>query len=82
MTRRAALLVCQLVCAIATASVSQAQDKIRAAFGSLAASHMVLLVAKDLRLFQKYHLDAEIVGHIPGAKAVFPLVSGDLKSVI
>jgi len=42
---------------------------------------MVLLVAKDLRLFQKYHLDAEIVGHIPGAKAVFPLVSGDAQVV-
>jgi ABC-type nitrate/sulfonate/bicarbonate transport system substrate-binding protein len=61
--------------------VTQAQDKIRAAFGSLAASHMVLLVAKDLRLFQKYNLDAEIVGHIPGAKAVFPLVSGDAQVV-
>jgi len=78
---RAAILACGLVCAIATASVSQAQDKIRAAFGSLAASHMALLVAKDLRLFQKYHLDAEIVGHIPGAKAVFPLVSGDAQVV-
>ena len=42
---------------------------------------MVLLVAKDLRLFQKYNLDAEIVGHIPGAKAVFPLVSGDAQVV-
>jgi ABC-type nitrate/sulfonate/bicarbonate transport system substrate-binding protein len=60
---------------------AQAQDKIRAAFGSLAASHMVLLVAKDLRLFQKYNVEAEIVGHIPGAKAVFPLISGDAQVV-
>jgi len=61
--------------------LAQAQDKIRAAFGSLAASHMVLLVAKDLRLFQKYNVEAEIVGHIPGAKAVFPLISGDAQVV-
>ena len=58
-----------------------AQDKLRAAFGSLAASHMVLLVAKDLRFFQKYNLEAEIVGHIPGAKAVFPLISGDAQII-
>jgi ABC-type nitrate/sulfonate/bicarbonate transport system substrate-binding protein len=58
-----------------------AQDKLRAAFGSLAASHMVLLVAKDLRFFNKYNLDAEVVGHIPGAKAVFPLISGDAQIV-
>jgi NitT/TauT family transport system substrate-binding protein len=58
-----------------------AQDKVRAAFGSLAASHMVLLVAKDLRLFQKYNVEAEVVGHIPGAKAVFPLISGDAQII-
>ena len=81
MKRRAAFISYALVCALAFPSVSRAQDKIRAAFGSLAASHMVLLVAKDLRLFQKYNLDAEIVGHIPGAKAVFPLISGDAQVV-
>ena len=59
----------------------RAQDKLRAAFGSLAASHMVLLVAKDLRFFQKYNLEAEVVGHIPGAKAVFPLISGDAQII-
>jgi NitT/TauT family transport system substrate-binding protein len=58
-----------------------AQDRLRAAFGSLAASHMVLLVAKELRFFQKYNLEAEIVGHIPGAKAVFPLISGDAQII-
>jgi NitT/TauT family transport system substrate-binding protein len=58
-----------------------AQDKLRAAFGSLAASHMVLLVAKDLRLFQKHNVEAEVVGHIPGAKAVFPLISGDAQVI-
>jgi NitT/TauT family transport system substrate-binding protein len=58
-----------------------AQDKVRAAFGSLAASHMVLLVAKDLRFFQKYNVEAEVVGHIPGAKAVFPLISGDAQII-
>jgi NitT/TauT family transport system substrate-binding protein len=58
-----------------------AQDKLRAAFGSLAASHMVLLVAQDLRLFQKYNVEAEVVGHIPGAKAVFPLISGDAQII-
>ena len=59
----------------------RAQDKLRAAFGSLAASHMVLLVAKDLRFFQKYNVEAEVVGHIPGAKAVFPLISGDAQVI-
>jgi ABC-type nitrate/sulfonate/bicarbonate transport system substrate-binding protein len=58
-----------------------AQDKLRAAFGSLAASHMVLLVAKDLGLFQKHNVKAEVVGHIPGAKAVFPLISGDAQII-
>ncbi len=42
----------------------QAQDRIRVGFGSLASSHMVLLVAKEFGLFQKYHLEAEIVGNI------------------
>ena len=81
MSRRAEVFSCVLVCALALGCVGQAQDKIRAGFGSLAASHMVLLVAKDLRLFQKYNVEAEIVGHIPGAKAVFPLISGDAQVV-
>jgi ABC-type nitrate/sulfonate/bicarbonate transport system substrate-binding protein len=72
------LLACLAFC---LPSKGFAQDKLRAAFGSLAASHMVLLVAKDLRLFQKYNVEAEIVGHIPGAKAVFPLISGDAQII-
>ncbi len=76
---RAALAL--LVVAFLFAEVVLAQDKLRAAFGSLAASHMVLLVAKDLRLFQKYNVEAEVVGHIPGAKAVFPLISGDAQII-
>lgn len=33
-----------------------AADKVRAGFGSLASSHMVMYVAKDFGLFQKYGL--------------------------
>jgi NitT/TauT family transport system substrate-binding protein len=72
------LLVFLFVC---LASKALAQDKLRAAFGSLAASHMVLLVAKDLRFFEKHNVEAEVVGHIPGAKAVFPLISGDAQII-
>jgi NitT/TauT family transport system substrate-binding protein len=72
------LLVFLFVC---LASKALAQDKLRAAFGSLAASHMVLLVAKDLRFFEKHNVEAEVVGHIPGAKAVFPLISGDAQVI-
>ena len=32
-------------------------------------------------LFQKYHLEAEIVGNIPGAKSVVPLMSGDAQII-
>jgi NitT/TauT family transport system substrate-binding protein len=72
------LLVFLFVC---LASKALAQDKLRAAFGSLAASHMVLLVAKDLRFFEKHNVEAEVVGHIPGAKAVFPLIAGDAQVI-
>jgi NitT/TauT family transport system substrate-binding protein len=72
------LLVFLFVC---LASKALAQDKLRAAFGSLAASHMVLLVAKDLGFFEKHNVEAEVVGHIPGAKAVFPLISGDAQII-
>ena len=58
-----------------------AQDKLRVGFGSLASSHMVLLIARDFGLFRKYNLDAEIVGNIPGAKAVVPLMSGDAQII-
>ncbi len=59
----------------------RAADKVRTGFGSLASSHMVMYVAKEFGLFKKYSLDAEIVGHIPGAKAVVPLVSGDAQII-
>ncbi|MGH7843901.1 MAG: hypothetical protein ACREQW_01835 [Candidatus Binatia bacterium] len=42
---------------------------------------MILYVAKEFGLFQKYGLDVEIVGHIPGAKFVVPLVSGDAQII-
>jgi NitT/TauT family transport system substrate-binding protein len=77
MSRRARIASCLLLLGLWFSPVSQAQDKIRVGFGSLASSHMVLLAAKDFGLFRKYNLDAEIVGNIPGAKAVVPLVSGD-----
>ena len=72
---------CWLSLLLSFASLADAADKVRAGFGSLAASHMVMYVAKEFGLFQKYGLDAEIVGHIPGAKAVVPLVSGDAQIV-
>jgi NitT/TauT family transport system substrate-binding protein len=58
-----------------------AADKLRVGFGTLSGSHMVLYVAKEFGLYQKYGLDAEIVGHIPGAKSVVPLLSGDAQVI-
>jgi NitT/TauT family transport system substrate-binding protein len=60
---------------------AQTEDRIRVGFGSLASSHMVLLAAKDFGLFRQYHVDAEIVGNIPGAKSVVPLLSGDAQVI-
>lgn len=70
-----------LLIVLCLSSTAHAQDKIRVGFGSLASSHMVLLAAKDFGLFRKYNLDAEIVGNIPGAKSVVPLVSGDAQII-
>ena len=81
MSQRARIAACLLLLALWFSPASQAQDKIRVGFGSLASSHMVLLAAKDFGLFRKYDLDAEIVGNIPGAKAVVPLVSGDAEII-
>ena len=81
MIGRVRILLCLLLLALSFSHAAGAQDKVRAGFGSLASSHMVLLVAKEFGLFQKYNLDAEIVGHIPGAKSVVPLVSGDAQII-
>ena len=81
MSQRARIAACLLLVALWFSPASQAQDKIRVGFSSLASSHMVLLAAKDFGLFRKYDLDAEIVGNIPGAKAVVPLVSGDAEII-
>ncbi len=80
MTLRSYFLNCLLVAVLMSTSAG-AQDKIRVGFGSLASSHMVLLVAKEFGLFEKYHLEAEIVGNIPGAKSVVPLMSGDAQII-
>jgi NitT/TauT family transport system substrate-binding protein len=81
MSQRAWFLCGALILSIQLASASHAQDKLRVGFGSLASSHMVLLAAKDFGLFRKYNLDAEVVGNIPGAKAVVPLMSGDAQII-
>ena len=81
MSRRALSVVWLIVMAVSTTDAALAQDKIRVGFGSLASSHMVLLVARDFGLFRKHNLEAEIVGNIPGAKAVVPLVSGDAQVI-
>ena len=81
MRQRARIAACLFLLAFWFSAISQAQDKIRVGFGSLASSHMVLLAARDFGLFRKYSLDAEIVGNIPGAKAVVPLVSGDAQII-
>ena len=62
-------------------SLADAADKIRVGFGTLAGTHMVLYVAKEFGLYQKYEVDAEIVGHIPGAKSLVPLLSGDAQVI-
>ena len=62
-------------------SLAAAADRARVVYGSLVAGHMVMYAAKEFGLFRKYDLDAEIVGHIPGAKALVPLLSGDAQIV-
>ena len=62
-------------------SHAQATDNVRTGFGTLAGTHMVLYVAKEFGLYQKYDLNVEIVGHIPGAKSVVPLLSGDAQVI-
>lgn len=72
---------CSFVLFLFLFSLADAADRVRAGFGSLASSHMILYAAKEFGLFQKHGLEAEIVGHIPGAKAVVPLLSGDAQII-
>ena len=58
-----------------------AAERVRVVYGSLVAGHMVMYAAKEFGLFEKYGLDVEVVGHIPGAKALVPLLSGDAQFV-
>ena len=62
-------------------SLAGAADRVRVVYGSLVAGHMVMYAAKEFGLFQKYDLDTEIVRHIPGAKALVPLLSGDAQFI-
>lgn len=62
-------------------STAVAAERVRVVYGSLVAGHMVMYAAKEFGLFQKYGLEAEVVGHIPGAKALVPLLSGDAQFI-
>lgn len=60
-------------------SAADAAERVRVVYGSLVAGHMVMYVAKEFGLFEKYGLEVEVVGHIPRAKARCPLLSGDAQ---
>jgi ABC-type nitrate/sulfonate/bicarbonate transport system substrate-binding protein len=79
--RKTARTLLPLLVVCLFSSVGVAADRARVVYGSLVAGHMVMYAAKEFGLFQKYDVDAEIVGHIPGAKALVPLLSGDAQFV-
>ncbi len=79
--RKASRWFLLLVGVLILCSPASAADSARVVYGSLVAGHMVMYAAKEFGLFRKYDLDTEIVGHIPGAKALVPLLSGDAQFV-
>ena len=58
---------------------AQAADKIAADFGGLSGFQSASWVAKDLRLFEKYGLDADLVMITGGARSVAALLGGSTQ---
>lgn len=79
MARMRALQVIFIICLCLAAPVSDAADRLVADYGGHAGFQSAVWVAKDLKIFEKYGLDVEVIMITGSARSVAALLGGSTQ---